>query len=153
MKAKRTWILIADGSRAKVLESHGPVSDLVPVEDMAIAKELPANRDLQENRPGRSFESFTPMRHAMENRVEPHRQLKRELAGEIADKLERSLRAGRFDRLAIIAPPTFLGDLRSALSDQVRGKVAAELAKDLVKVPHQDLPRRLEGIWGVAPKG
>jgi protein required for attachment to host cells len=152
MKPKRTWILIADGSRAKVLESHGPASDLVPVEDMAIAKELPANRDLQEDRPGRSFESFIPMRHAMESRVDPHRELKRELAGEVADKLERSLRDGRFDRLAIIAPPTLLGDLRSALSEQLRGKVAAELAKDLVKVPHQDLPRHLEAIWGIPPK-
>jgi len=80
MKRERIWIVIADGRQAKVLESHGPNSTLVPVDDMVFAKELPADRDIQRDRPGRSFESSGPTRHAMENRTSPRRELKRELA-------------------------------------------------------------------------
>lgn len=148
MKRERTWIVIADGRQAKVLESHGPNSTLVPVDDMVFAKELPADREIQRDRPGRSFESSGPTRHAMENRTSPHRELKRELAGEVIDKLDSSLREGRFDRIALVAPPTVLGDLRDALSESLRAKLVAELAKDLTKVPPQELPHRLEAIWG-----
>jgi protein required for attachment to host cells len=86
--------------------------------------------------------------HAMENRTSPHRELKRELAGEVIDKLDGSLREGRFDRIALFAPPTVLGDLRDALSESLRAKLVAELAKDLTKVPFQELSHRLEAIWG-----
>ena len=147
MKRERTWIVIADGRQAKVFESHGSNSDLVPVEDMVFAMELPPDRDIQDDRPGRSFESSNPTRHAMENRTSPHRELKRELAVEVAHRLDDGLRDRRFDRIALVAPPTLLGDLRDALSEPLRAKVVAELAKDLVKVPHQDLPHRLEAIW------
>ncbi|MBN9262702.1 MAG: host attachment protein [Hyphomicrobium sp.] len=148
MKVDRTWILIADGSRARVLESHGPGSELVPVEDMSLTMELPPNRELETDRPGRSLESANPTRHAIESRTDPHRELKRKLAREIADKLEHCLRDRRFDRLAIVAPPGALGDLREALSKSLQAKVTAELAKDLVKIPQNDLPAHLAPIWG-----
>ena len=147
MKHERTWILIADGRQAKVLESHGPNSELVPVDDMVFAVELPADRDVQRDRQGRSFESSGPTRHAMEPRSSPRRELKREFAGTVADKLDHSLKDGRFDRIVLVAPPTALGDLRDALSVSLRAKVVAELAKDLVKVPHQNLPDHLVSIW------
>jgi len=147
MKSKRTWILIADGSRARVLESHGPGSELVPIDDMALAMELPPNRELETDRPGRSLESANPSRHAMENRTDPHRELKRKLAREVVDKLEQSLRDRRFDHLAIVAPPTVLGDFRDALTKALKATVTAELAKDIVKIPQHDLPPHLAPIW------
>lgn len=147
MKVQRTWILIADGSRARVLESHGPGSKLVPVEDMVLAVELPPNRELETDRPGRSLESANPTRHAIENRSDARRELKRKLARDVADKLEHGLRDRRFDRLAIVAPPAALGDLREALSKSLQSKVTAELAKDLVKIPKNDLPSHLAPIW------
>lgn len=146
MKPTRTWILIADGSRARVFESHGPRSKLTPVEDMAFAKELPPNRELQTDRPGRSQESAIPTRHAIESRTDPHRELKRQLAQEVADRLEDCFRKGRFDRLAVVAAPVVLGDMRAALSDQLKTVITAELAKDLVQVPLPDLPAHLEAV-------
>lgn len=148
MKSERIWILIADGHEAKVFERHGPQSELAPVADMTMAADLPPNHEIQDDRPGRSFESSCPTRHAMESRVDPHRELKRELARGIAEKLDLALRDHRFDRLAIVAPPATLGDLRRALSQHLKGKVAAELAKDLVHVPHHDLPTHLAPLWG-----
>lgn len=152
MKAERTWILIADGHQAKVLESRGPNSELVPIDDISVEVELPANRDIQDDRPGRSFESSNPTRHSMESRTDPHRELKRSLARNVADKLDKCLRDQRFDHLAIVAPPPTLGDLRQALSEQLLAKIAAELPKDLTNVPHHNLPPHLEAIWGAKGK-
>jgi len=70
------------------------------------------------------------------------------LPGEVVDKLDSSLKEGRFDRIALVAPPTVLGDLRDALSEPLRVKLVVGLAKDLMKVPSQELPQRLEVIWG-----
>jgi protein required for attachment to host cells len=146
MKRKRTWVLIADGGHAKVFESLGPGSDLVPVGDMTFSADLPANRDILTDRPGRDFESHGRARHAMENRSDPHRTLKREFAQKLGTILEARLADKRFDRLVIVAPPSMLGDLRDVLPKGVLGKVAAELAHDLVKTPHSELPGHLKGV-------
>ncbi len=152
MKPERTWILIADGRRAKVLESRGPNSEFVPIDDMSIEVELPANRDIQDDRPGRSFESSNPTRHSMVSRTDPHRELKRSLARHVADKLDVALKERRFEHLAIVAPPPTLGDLRQALSEPLHAMITAELAKDLTHVPHHNLPPHLEEILGTGAK-
>jgi protein required for attachment to host cells len=76
-----------------------------------------------------------------------HRKLKRELARTVSDKLDTALKEGRFDRLCIVAPPATLGDLRRALSQPLKQRIVAEIKKDLVNVPHQDLPPHLEAMW------
>jgi protein required for attachment to host cells len=146
MKTERTWILIADGHQAKVFERHGPNATLVPVEDMFVEMELPPNRDIQDDRPGRSFESSNPSRHSIASRTDPHRDLKRDLARNVADKLSQGLSDRRFDHLVVVAPPATLGDLRQVFSAPLQAKVTAELAKDLTKVPHHDLPSHLKAI-------
>lgn len=148
MKPKRTWVVIADGGEAKVFESQGLNSDLVPVDDMTMAIELPASRDILADRPGRSYESQGRARHAIENATDPHRELKREFAKTVANALAACLTKKRFDRLVIVAPPSVLGDLRDELPKRVRAKVAAELGKDLVKTPHCELPDHLEEALG-----
>jgi protein required for attachment to host cells len=148
MKPKRTWVLIADGGHAKVFESEGPGTDLAPVQGMVFSVDLPANRDILTDRPGRGFESHGPGRHAMENRSDPHRALKREFAKKLGGILETKLAEKSFDRLVLVAPPPALGDLRDVLPKTVLTKVTAELAQDLVKTPHSELPRHLEGVLG-----
>ncbi len=147
MKSAPTWILIADGSRATVFESFGPRSQLTPVAGMSFVKELPPNRELESDRPGRSQESANPTRHAIESRVDPHRELKRQLAREVAQRLGEAARNGKFERLAVVAAPEMLGELREAFSDGLKSLVTAELAKDLVKTPMAELPEHLQAIW------
>lgn len=152
MKPVRTWVLIADGGHAKVLESKRPGSELVPIDDMIISVELPANRDIGTDRPGRSFESHGRGRHAMESPTDPHRALKRGFARKLGKALQTKLVENRFDRLVLVAPPPALGDLRAVLPKSVRAKIVAELAQDLVKTPHDQLPRHLKGVLGDRPK-
>ena len=89
------------------------------------------------------------MRHAIEPRVDPHRELKRTFAHELADMLDQRLTEKAYDRLVIVAPPKALGDLRAALSEHVKPLVYAELNKDLVKTPTAELPNHLGAVMAI----
>jgi protein required for attachment to host cells len=146
MKSKTTWVLIADGARARLVSAVGHDKTLHVVEQCEFKAAHQANRDLERDKPARVFESHGATRHAIEAKVDPHRELKRSFAQEIAEALEDSLAKKHFDRLVIAAAPITLGDLRSAMSDNVKNSVIAEIAMDLTKVPNSDVPRHIEGL-------
>jgi protein required for attachment to host cells len=146
MRSVRTWVLIADGAHARILERLGREPDLKLLDHLTFEVELPPSRDLLAERPGRSFESQGRARHAKENPADPHRELKRDFAKKIAGVLEAESAKGLFDRLVVVAAPVTLGDLRDALPPSVRSKVTAELARDLVKTPDNKLLQHLKEV-------
>ena len=144
----RTWIVIADGAHARVLEHAVGKTGLQAVEGMTFDTALPRTHELLSDRAGRSFESQGRARHAKAARSDPHRNLKRGSARKLADMLKVGLAERRFQRLILVAPPVTLGDLRAALTKGVRALVAAEVAQDLVKTPQRELPRHLAHVLG-----
>lgn len=146
MKSVRTWILIADGARARILESTGKGKGVQPVAGSDLNADHRPSRELLADRPGHVYESVGSARHAVEPRTDPHRALERLFAYQLADILAGRLAAGEFDRLIVVAPPGMLGDLRKALSAPVRETVAAEVGKDLTKVPNHEILQHLAGV-------
>jgi protein required for attachment to host cells len=145
MKPVRTWILIADAGRARVLENLGPGKGTRPVSGLESVSTLPdSTHDIVSDRQGRSFESSGATRHPLEPRTDPREQVKRNYLEMLAGQLEERLQAGAFDRLVVVAPPQALGMLRGAFSDHVKAVVTGELAKDLTKIPDHDLASHLE---------
>lgn len=148
MKATRTWILIADGGRAKVVEKVGRQRGFRNVDGMAFSARLPKSREILADKPGRAFDSVGAGCHAKENTVDPHRELKRKFAMRLGSALRKQLLADRFDRLVLVAPPPFLGDLRKELPKDVRAKVDGEVTADLTKTPKGELGSQLEQMLG-----
>jgi protein required for attachment to host cells len=153
MKSERTWVLIADGGHAKVLQIDGERRSLEPQSDMNMSIELPPSRELVSDRPVRTYESKGHARHAKGDKVDPHRELKRGFARSVGKALEARLAQGRFERLVVVAPPPALSDLREALPKKVRAKVMGEVAQDLVKTPKARLWPHLEDVLGRSPTG
>jgi protein required for attachment to host cells len=149
MHTGKTWILIADGGHARVLETTGIGNPLSQVPHMAFETALPPSRELGTDQLGRTHESMGATRHAVGERTDPHRELKREFAQEIATRLETALNTHAFARLVIVAPPVTLGDLRHVMSKAVSDHVAAEVAKDLVKVPNGEIRSHLRDIVAI----
>ena len=102
---------------------------------------------------GRTFDSVGGGRHAKQNPTDLHRQRKREFAKTVIAELRRAMLSNRFDRPILVAPPAFLGDLRDALSKDLRNKVADEIASDLTNMPKQELPMRLAAMLARSPSG
>ncbi len=145
MKPTRTWILIADGGRARVLEQVGKGHPLAEVSGMTRSIDLPRSHDLGDDQPGRT-EASVGGRHSMEPRSDPHRELKRKFAHELADMLAQKLGAKAFDKLILVAPPVTLGDLRAALAEPARKAVSGEVASDLTKTPDHEVAAHLTAV-------
>jgi protein required for attachment to host cells len=146
MRSERTWIVLADGAHARVLEHSAGASGLEPVNGLTFDADLPPTHEIVSDRPGRTFESKGKARHAKTGRSDPHRELKRGLAKELAVALKSSLAKKRYEHLVLVAPPATLGDLREALTRSVQARVTAELAQDLVKTPQSQLRRHLRDV-------
>jgi protein required for attachment to host cells len=143
MKPIRTWILIADGGRGRIVENAGPGRGVQPANGMEFQAELPANRDIVADKPGRSVEAAGYARHSTEEPSDPHRELKRRFASKLCGILDQKCSERAFDRLILVAPPATMGDLRAGLSNQLKSRVSAEVVADLTKVPINKLDQHL----------
>ena len=133
MKPVRTWILLADGTRARIVCNSGPGKGLQEVRGMEFEGDNVRSGDLMADRPGRTFDSAGSHRHAMEPHSDPQREAKRSFAAELVARLQEQLQAQAFDRLP----------------KPVLGVVYGEIPKNLVHVPNQELGDHLVDVLAV----
>lgn len=145
MKKTVTWVLIADGAQARVLENTGPGKGLKQVEGLDWAIEPLQAQEIVTDRPG-SKSGGGAFGGGMEPRTNPVEHRETEFVKSVAATLDRHQQKGAFDRLVIAAAPIALGDLRKAISPAVKKTVVAELNKDLTNLPTAQLDQHLDGI-------
>lgn len=143
MKKTVTWVLIADGAQARILEHAGPGKGLRQVEGLDWSIEPLQAQDINSDKPGRSHTSVG--RSGVESK-DPVAHRETEFVKSVADMLDRKVQHGDFDRLVIVAAPIALGDFRKAISPAVKKTVVAELNKDLTNLPTSQLDQHLDGI-------
>jgi protein required for attachment to host cells len=146
MKPVKTWILIADAARARVVENLGPGKGIHALAGMEFHGPKDAARDIMSDDRGRTFNSSDGGRHAKEPATDPTREQARRFVGELVQTLEQHHRAGAFDRLVVVAAPATLGDLRGAFSKGITKLIAAEVSKDLTHARNDELPRLLDDV-------
>jgi len=151
--ALETWIVIADGARAR-LYSHRfhREPQWQPALDHDLVGTRLTNQGLESDRPGRTSMSSSHgsskqgLIHGLGKSDEgAHRQAQIELARAVAHELETARQHG-IRRFVFVAPPRALGDLREACTDDVRALVAHELDKDLTKMPLHELQKHLHDV-------
>ncbi|WP_250440513.1 host attachment protein [Caballeronia sp. AZ1_KS37] len=111
-----TWVLAADGSRARIFETQGLKLDLRQVEDL---------------------------RNPAPRATETAEMDREKFARAVADYLERSRLHQRFDRLRLAVEPKFLGLLRQYLSVETLKLVYEEADNDGSKFGTRDIGRQL----------
>jgi protein required for attachment to host cells len=146
MRKTVTWIVIADGVKARIVANEGAGKGLTAVPGHAMATPPHAERDGYSDRPGRVHESSGSSRHAIQPRLDWHRFEKQQFAKHVAGMLDAEAGKGAFDRLILVAPPRTLGDLRGALAASTRAKVTGEIDKDLTHLGDHDLPSHLDKV-------
>ncbi|MGD9544610.1 MAG: host attachment protein [Methylocystis sp.] len=136
------WVLVGDGRRALFFQNHGDADllDLRVVETRI--DENPPTHEQGSDKPGRSFNSFSPGRSAMQN-VDWHELEEERFARAMADRINRAAESGELNAIVIVAPPKALGEIRKELSQKAHGKVVGELAKDLTRHPLKEIEKAL----------
>lgn len=150
MKKTVTYVLVADGARARIYVNEGPGRGLQAVSGATHKADLHSHsRDVKSDKPGRAIDAGTGQRSAMEPHQDWHRFEKHKFAREMAKVIDSAAANKAFDRLILVAPPATLGDLRTALGEQTLKLVSGELAKDLTRHAEQELPQHLGGVLAV----
>jgi protein required for attachment to host cells len=140
------WVLVADAARARLFQVEPPQQTLsAALGRELIGSNLPS-REIASDRPGRTFDSGGEGRHAKEPPTDPARHAQQEFARDVVRLLDEHKESRAFDRLIVVAPPQFLGDLRALMPQQLRQAVSAEIAKDLSKLPLHELQDHLAEV-------
>ena len=147
----KTWIVVADGARARFFRPDEETAKLVPagVPDLVAPQSRQRPRDLKSDKPGRSYSSSrSGVRHAFEPPHDYHKLEKHRFMATLATTLDTACSRREFDDLVLVAPRRSLGELRGLLSKRVQGRVREEVAKDLTKEPAGRLRQRLGPVLG-----
>jgi protein required for attachment to host cells len=152
MNRPTTWYVVADGGRARIVQKRARQGDrqqaFDTLQEFVSADLHRATHELGAERLGRTRESATSGRHAVQPRQDLHRADKQNFAHEVAAVLSEASQRNEFDALVLVAPAHVLSDLRQALDEPTRRKVTAELQKDLTKVPNADLAKHFTDLTG-----
>ena len=141
MKPLRIWVLVADGAHARIVRNAFHHSEMgEPLEELVFSAPHKRLREIMADKPGRAFASAdSRSRSAMEYRSDPVHEEQQAFAGMLVSVLEEHRLASDFDRLAIIAAPRMLGDLRDAMPAGLSEITVAEVPKDLTKLTDLEL--------------
>lgn len=140
MRRVRTWILIANGSSARLIRQlHTDAESGQRLEDISYEQEEKPLRQMMSDRPGRSFSSVGQHRSSMEYRSDPVRNRHRQFARHLVQALAKYRISDSFDRLVLVAEPRMLGLIRQEMDNELRELVTDEIDKDLVKLPRRAL--------------
>ena len=139
---KYTWILVADSSRARIFVADTP-STLQEIEDFAHTEGRLHEQELTSDLPGKDAGVAGAGGHAYQNQIAPKEQEAINFAKSIANHLDEEHNLNKFERLMIISDPSFLGELRKHLSDQIRKAVCYELDKNITAHSVDDIRKHL----------
>ena len=142
--ARGEWVVVADGAKALVLENVGDAKF-----PNLKAKEVHNQPDLKTSemgtdKPGRSFSSVGSGRSAVEQ-LDWHDQEEHRFLTELAARLDKAVLGGETSSLIVVAPPRAIGMLRKEFSPHVRKAIKAEVEKDYVKMPVDQIAKHLLG--------
>ena len=136
------WVVVCDGAKALILENVGDA-----ISPNLRTREVHAQPDSKTSEqgtdaPGRSINSNGSRRSAMEQ-TDWHAQAEQQFLIDLAKRLDAAVTAGETKSLIVIAPPRALGMLRQAFSTAVRNAIRAEIDKDYVKMPLDEIEKHL----------
>ncbi len=136
------WVVVCDGKKALVLENVGDTK-VVRLKTREVHEQPDAKTSEQgTDKPGRSINSIDARRSAMEQ-TDWHDQEEERFLQRLASRLDAEVNAGNAKSVIIVAPPRALGVLRQAYSQNLRNVLRAEIDKDFVKMPIDEIEKRL----------
>lgn len=139
----RAVVFVGDGRKALFLRNEGNEKSPNLKTEAVFEDDNPPAHAQGSDRPGRVGESSHSGRRSAVEMTDWHELEEKRFARQVAAAAERLLREEQAPSLIVVAPPRTLAELRSAFHDDVKGRIVAELAKDLTKHPVSDIEKHL----------
>ena len=139
------WVLVSDASRAVLYAADERGGDWSVVGSYEHPESRLKNSQLSPSEPGHAAKSKGTARHTVMQPDTPPKEAEFEhFAGQLADALTSGARQHRFEGLVLVAPPHFLGLLRSRLSTEAEKHLIGAVDKDYTALAPSELRNRLE---------
>jgi protein required for attachment to host cells len=146
---RSTWILVATRTGATMFASHGRHAPIIVAEQVDNPQGSLHSSELEEDRPGRSFDRAGRGRHSLSSQESAREHVEHTFVRQLAELLDRRRCEGVFDALIVIAGPKLLGMLRDAFSKPLQQLVKVELNKELLRPSEALLRQHLQGLAAV----
>jgi protein required for attachment to host cells len=139
------FVFVGDGQKALFLRNVGDEKFLHLKTERAFVDDNPPTREQGSDRPGRAFKrAGTNLRSGVED-TDWHELAQHRFAQQVAAAMEKLVRERKVRALVVVAPPRTLADLRVAFHSDVKGRIVAEIGKDLTKHPVHEIEKHLVG--------
>ena len=139
---RKTWVVVADNSRARIFTAETPSSPLIEVDSIVHPEARMHDRDITSDLPGRGA-GGGGARHSYETETDAKDHENAGFAKRIAGFLDEARKSDKFKQLIIVAAPSLLGNLRGDLNDQTRKMVSLELDKNLSQLSPTDIRKHM----------
>ncbi len=148
LRAMSLRVVVADRARARIYEVPRVRGPLRLVEQLDDPQAHWHDRDFKSDRPGRVFDHASGggrrgavAHHGTQGERSPSKHEAEVFAHRIVAALEQA--RAQFTRLALVAEPGFLGQLRAVLPHSLQAAVVLEIPKDLVHLDEGALDEAL----------
>ena len=138
-----TWVVVADSSAARIFRAGSPTGPLEEVESYAHAEGRWHANEMRTDEPGTTNDRVGYAKHGTEPRVSPKEHDAVSFARFINSRIEKGRTQNEVARLILVAPPEFLGYLRSTMDDAARKIVEADYNLNVVRMRAEDIRRHL----------
>ncbi len=145
MRPIKTYIVVASETEARMLENDGVGKGVYQFSQVSIEKSGVVHHKFAD-RPTLTQAAYGPTA-GVEPRTTIRDANRHDFAVYLAELVEAAFRTGDYDRLVLVAAPRMLGELRDALAGKV--DIYAELDKNLVNTPTDEMARHLETVLAV----
>lgn len=143
---KKTWILVANGSLARIFSRTSANAALLPVETIHHPEGRLKGHELERDRHGRgNSDNSTSVTH-FEARTSLRNKQRAAFARELAQRLDQGLADHEYAHLGIAASMPLLGALKGALGDAVQARLAWLHEADFTALDLGSLERRLSEL-------
>ncbi len=141
----KNWVVVANASKARVLEESGKDGVYVHVADLVHPQSRQKGSELADDSPGHVP---GPSAHgtgssAYDPRSNPREREHEQFAREVAATLNGGVADGRCAGLVLVASNPFLGHLKRHLSERATQAVLRSVAADFTSFDERELARRL----------
>jgi len=140
----KTWIVVAESSRAKIYEVEQEKSKKSLKELMGFTHSVSRSHKQQ-----LSGSQQKESRHSLlTSSLDTHKGHERvEFARSIGEHLNAARNKGQFNKLILMSPPKFLGDLRKNLGSETNKFVVSEVDKNLVRHTLKDIQAHIPKLY------
>lgn len=142
----KRWILVANGSLARLFSRTGPSDPLLTLETIDFPEGRLKGTAFERDRQGHERSDNSTAATHFEPRTSTHKKLLHEFARVLAARLESGLVKNEYDALWIIVSSPFLGEFKTALSPAVTSRLQWTYEADLTGLDMRSLESRLREL-------